>query len=125
MNPPVRVVIVDDHPDVRHALVHRLQAEPVIRIIGETGDIDEALNTAERLRPDLLLIDPKRADGRGMELLHQVKDRHLAGATVILTSYMSEWEKWVAAQAGVAGYLLKDIDTQTLVHQLALIATTL
>jgi two-component system NarL family response regulator/two-component system response regulator DevR len=125
MIPPVRVVIVDDHPEVRHALVNRLQADPGIRVVGETGDLEEALTTATRLRPDLIVIDTKRADGRGMELLHQVKDRHLAGATVILTSYLSDWEKWVAQQAGVAGYLLKDIDTQTLVHQLALIATAL
>lgn len=125
MTVPIRVVIVDDHPDVRHALVSRLQTEPGINIVGETGDLDEALATAQRVHPDLLLIDPKRADGRGLELIHYVHDRHLAGVIVILTSYLSEWEQWAAHQAGVTGYLLKDIDTHSLVQQLALLTRPL
>lgn len=114
---PVRLLIVDDHSEVRHALVVRLNSAPDMAVVGEIADAEEALQQAETLCPDVVLMETKRADGRGLELISRLT--HFPGVKVIvLTSYLSEWEQWAAFRAGALRYLLKDIDTGQLLEQI-------
>ncbi len=118
MPSPLRVFIVDDHFDVRRALIPGLAAAPGIELVGATGEADEAIRQVRALRPDVVLIESKRADGRGLELISWIAQSGLPSRVVVLTSYPSEWERWACHRAGAARYLLKDIGSAALINQL-------
>lgn len=115
---PIRVYVVDDHEAVRVALVRQLHAAPGLRVVGESGAVESARADIVAQRPDVILLETKRADGRGLELLGWVIKHSGDARIVVLTSYPSEWERWAVTRAGAAGYLLKDIGTTQLVEQL-------
>ena len=100
----IRVVLADDHPVVREGLRGMLTAEPDIEVVGEAASGPEAVVLAERLRPDVVLMDLRMPGGDGVEAT-----RRLAGTTVVvLTTYDSDADILRAVEAGAAGYLLKD-----------------
>ncbi|HXC84964.1 MAG TPA: response regulator transcription factor [Trebonia sp.] len=100
----IRVVLADDHPVVREGLRGMLAAEPDIEVVGEAASGPEAVILAERLRPDVVLMDLRMPGGDGVEATRQ-----LAGITVVvLTTYDSDADILRAVEAGAAGYLLKD-----------------
>ena len=81
-----------------------LAAEPDIEVVGEAASGPEAVALAERLRPDVVLMDLRMPGGDGVEAT-----RRLAGTTVVvLTTYDSDADILRAVEAGAAGYLLKD-----------------
>lgn len=100
----IRVLLADDHPVVREGLRGMLAAEPGIEVVGEAASGPEAVALAERLRPDVVLMDLRMPGGDGVEAT-----RRLAGTTVVvLTTYDSDADILRAVEAGAAGYLLKD-----------------
>jgi DNA-binding NarL/FixJ family response regulator len=100
----IRVLLADDHPVVREGLRGMLAAEPDIDVVGEAASGPEAVALAERLRPDVVLMDLRMPGGDGVEAT-----RRLAGTTVVvLTTYDSDADILRAVEAGAAGYLLKD-----------------
>jgi DNA-binding NarL/FixJ family response regulator len=100
----IRVLLADDHPVVREGLRGMLAAEPDIEVVGEAASGPEAVALAQRLRPDVVLMDLRMPGGDGVEAT-----RMLAGTTVVvLTTYDSDADILRAVEAGAAGYLLKD-----------------
>jgi DNA-binding NarL/FixJ family response regulator len=82
----IRIVIVDDHDLVREGIRALLEQDPELQVVGETGDGQEAIRLAARLRPDVLLMDVK---------------------TIILTQYENREYIKRAIHIGARGYLLK------------------
>jgi DNA-binding NarL/FixJ family response regulator len=113
-----RILILDDHTAVRAALAARLGAMPELSIVGETGEVDAGLELVSAQRPDIVLVDPKRADGRGLELMQRVVAAGTGARVVVLTSYASNWDRWSTHRSGARQYLLKDIDSASLVAQI-------
>jgi DNA-binding NarL/FixJ family response regulator len=100
----IRVLLADDHPVVREGLRGMLAAEPDIDVVGEAASGPEAVTLAQRLRPDVVLMDLRMPGGDGVEAT-----RRLPGVTVVvLTTYDSDADILRAVEAGAAGYLLKD-----------------
>ncbi len=100
----IRVLLADDHPVVREGLRGMPAAEPDIEVVGEAASGPEAVALAERLRPDVVLMDLRMPGGDGVTAI-----RHLPGITVVvLTTYDSDTDILRAVEAGAAGYLLKD-----------------
>ena len=119
---PTRLVIIDDHDDVREALESRLNATPEIEIIGCTGCWKTGLQNALELQPEVLLVETKRADGQGLEALQCLSNQCPAAAVIVLTSYPDAEERAAAWTAGAARYLLKDIDTAQLLTEIRSVA---
>lgn len=113
-----RIFIVDERPAVRLALVDRLSQAPGIEVIGHTGDALEVAARVAEGRPDVVLVEVKRSDGMGLEIIRQVASLENAPRALVLTSYASEWEHEAARRAGASGYLLKDIDSEELIRQI-------
>ncbi len=113
-----RIFIVDERPAVRLALVDRLSQAPGIEVIGHTGDALEVAARVAEGRPDVVLVEVKRSDGMGLEIIRQVTSLENAPRALVLTSYVSEWEHEAARRAGASGYLLKDIDSEELIRQI-------
>jgi DNA-binding NarL/FixJ family response regulator len=104
----IRVLIADDHPVVRQGLRTYLELQPDIEVAGEAGGGVEAAAQAERLAPDVVLLDMVMPDGDGLEALRRIRAGGDAPRVVVLTSFPADDRVVEAMRAGAAGYLLKD-----------------
>ncbi|HSR47344.1 MAG TPA: response regulator [Anaerolineales bacterium] len=113
-----RVYIIDEHEPVRHALAGRLGRTAAVDVVGDTGDAAEAVREADTLKADVVLVEIKRGDGMGLELVRQLATIREAPKVVVLTSYPSDWEEAAARRAGAEHYLLKEIDPEELIQHI-------
>ena len=104
----IRVMIADDHGLVRMALRTLLEAEPDIEVVGEAENTEEAVASALRLRPDVLVLDMRMPGGGGVEVCRRVKPQLPDAAVLIVTSFDDDDELFGALEAGATGYLMKD-----------------
>jgi two-component system response regulator DevR len=112
------VFLVDENAGVRQALVAWLAARPGGRVVGDTGDLEQALLEVAALRPDVVIIEPKRPDGLGLALVQRLASLPSHPRVIVLTSYASDWERFQAQQWGAAAYLLKDLGSGALSREL-------
>ena len=101
-----RTLVVDDHPLTRAALVGLLEQHR-FPVVGEAADGPEAVETARRLQPDLVLLDLTMPGGGGLEALPKVRAAAPDSEVVVLTASGTEDDLLAAIRAGAAGYLLK------------------
>lgn len=104
---PIPVLIVDDHPVVRHGLQAILQTDHSLRVVGEAQDGLDALVKVETLDPRVVLMDVHMPNMDGLMATRRLKERFPQVAVVILTLYNNEQYIVEAVRAGAAGYLLK------------------
>jgi len=104
----IRILLVDDHPLVRDGLRARLEASPRLRVVGEAGSSQEALEQAGACRPDLVLMDVNMKGGSGIEATARLVDRYPGIAVLILSMHDKPEYVTQAMQAGARGYVLKD-----------------
>jgi two-component system response regulator NreC len=106
--PPIRVLIVDDHPVVRAGLRRVLESEPGIEVVGEAGDARNAVFQTREAKPDVILMDVVMPGKTGIEAIPDVL--HDAPETKILILSMQDDPHYVreAFDAGASGYLLKE-----------------
>ncbi len=121
MNNPgqtVRVLLVDDSALVRQGIKTVLLAQkptPAIEIIGEASSVAEAVEQAERLTPDVVLLDIRLPDGSGFEACRAILKRRAATRILVLTSFTNDTFIYEAITSGAQGYLMKEIDPAGLV----------
>ncbi|NPV58904.1 MAG: response regulator transcription factor [Actinobacteria bacterium] len=112
----IRVIVADDHPVVRHGLRSMLELEPGIEVVGEARDGRELLSEMEDKKPDVVLVDLRMPGVGGIEAVRKALSSGTAARLVALTAYDEEEYMLEAIRAGVHGYLLKEIDADTLVN---------
>jgi len=115
-------VLSDDHPVVRQGLRALLEAETDFRLIGEAGDGLEAVQLAERLCPNVLVLDLMMPGLNGLEVARRVSQRTPQTRIVILSMYASEAYVLEAMKNGAAGYVLKDSTAADLVKAIREVA---
>jgi DNA-binding NarL/FixJ family response regulator len=101
-----RILLVDDHPLTGEAL-SSLLPQPVFDVVGEAADGLEAIAEAERLQPDLVLLDLTMPELDGLGALPRLREVAPDAEVVILTASGTEENLLAAIRAGAAGYLLK------------------
>ncbi len=111
---PIRVLIVDDHAVVRIGLRSLLSHTAGFRVVGEAGSANEAVQMANQLRPDVVLMDVRLPDGSGVDACRRIKQEQPDARVVMLTSYSDEEAIVGAVMAGASGYLLKQADGERL-----------
>jgi NarL family two-component system response regulator LiaR len=104
---PIRVLLVDDHAVVRKGLRALLEREPGIEVAGEAENGERAVQLAERLRPDVVLMDLEMPVLNGIEATRRISERDPEARIVVLTSHAAEEDVFPALKAGAQGYLLK------------------
>jgi NarL family two-component system response regulator LiaR len=111
---PIRVLLVDDHAVVREGLRNFLELQDGIVVVGDAADGEEAIEAAERLRPDVVLMDlvMPRLDGLGA--MRELRTRRVETRVIVLTSFAEDDRLLPAIQAGAAGYLLKNVEPKEL-----------
>jgi NarL family two-component system response regulator LiaR len=114
MSDAIQVLIVDDHAVVREGLRSFLDLQDGIEVVGEAGDGAEAVEVAERLRPDVVLMDLVMPNVDGVEAMRRLRERVPAARVIVLTSFLDDERLLPAIRAGAAGYLLKNAQPQEL-----------
>ena len=104
----IRILLVDDHPLVRDGLRARLEAAPRLRVVGEAGSGQEAIEQAGACRPDLVLMDVNMKGGSGIEATARLLVHYPGIAVLILSMHDKPEYVTQAMQAGARGYVLKD-----------------
>ncbi|NNG23648.1 response regulator [Telluria aromaticivorans] len=102
------ILLVDDHPLVRDGLRARLEAAPHLRVVGEAGSTQEALEQVGLCRPDLVLMDVNMRGGSGIEATARLLERYPGIAVLILSMHDKPEYVTQAMGAGARGYVLKD-----------------
>ncbi len=107
MSEPIRVLIVDDHPLIRRALIRTLQEHTDIEVIGEGSDGFEAIEKTRELKPDVVIMDLGLPNMNGMQAIQEII-REDASARVLVLSGSDEPETVQAAlEAGALGFIGK------------------
>ncbi|MFI7003417.1 response regulator [Nocardia sp. NPDC050175] len=111
----VTVFLVDDHHIVRRGVADLIDAETDLEVIGEAGNVSQAMARIPALRPDVVVLDVRLPDGNGIELCRDLLNQHPELRCLILTSFTDEQAMLDAILAGASGYVVKDIGTLELV----------
>ena len=111
----IRVLIADDHAVVREGLRGFLALQDDVEVVAEAADGEEAVAAAERLTPDVALVDLVMPRVDGIEAIRRIRAVAPATRVIVLTSFADEDKMLPAVRAGAVGYLLKDVAPQDLV----------
>jgi len=114
--PPLRVLLVDDHEVVRDGVKALLQATEDIIVTAEASSVREAIDEADRARPDVVVMDVRLVDGSGIEATREIRARHPKTAVIMLTSFADDEALFASIMAGAAGYVLKQVKGGELVR---------
>jgi DNA-binding NarL/FixJ family response regulator len=109
MTTPLRVLLVDDHEVVRDGIAALLRATEDIVVAGEASSVREAIDEAERMRPDVVVMDVRLQDGSGIEATREIRARRPATQVLMLTSFADDEALFASIMAGASGYVLKQV----------------
>ena len=113
-DPPIRVLIADDHPIFREGLRKLLESEPGFEVIGDAKDGVEAVEMARRLLPDILLLDLAMPRVTGLVALQDLSKDEDPVRTIVLTAGLEQNDMVTALQLGARGIVMKESATQLL-----------
>src|SRR5689334_7440153 len=103
----ISILLADDHPVVRHGLRAILESHPEFIVIGEAEDGRAAVELAERIRPDVMVLDLTPPGLAGLDVLPIVRQRSPHTRIVVFTMYTSEDFVLQALRGGALGYVFK------------------
>jgi len=106
---PLRVLLVDDHEVVRGGVAALLRATDDIVVAGEAGTVRDAIEEADRVRPDVVVMDVRLADGSGIEATREIRNRRPQTQVLMLTSFADDEALFASIMAGASGYVLKQV----------------
>lgn len=115
MGKPTRVLLVEDHPLIRVGLKFLFDKSENFSVIGEAVNGEKAVELAEELKPDVIVMDLRMPGLDGIQATRAIRKKWAEAKIVMLTLYNSEDEILGALQAGVRGYCLKDTHFERLV----------
>jgi DNA-binding NarL/FixJ family response regulator len=110
-----KVVLVDDHPIVRHGMAQLINAEPDLEVCGEASTAAEALTLVEETKPHLALIDLSLEEGSGLELVKQIKAQDESVRMLVVSMHDETLFADRVLSAGALGYITKQKATEELI----------
>jgi len=109
----IKVVLADDHPALRAGIKGMLEKAD-IEVVGEAGDGDKALRLAERLVPDVLVLDAVMPGLRAPQVIHRLRETCPDVRVLVLTAYNDNELVFGLLEAGAVGYVLKEEALETI-----------
>jgi DNA-binding NarL/FixJ family response regulator len=123
MEDTVRVLIAEDHPLFREGMRGRLDRVADIAVVGEAASGDEAVELAQKLEPDVILMDIKMPGLNGIEATREIQRANPQIGILVLTMFEDDDSVFAAMRAGAKGYLLKDSGGEGVVHAIRAVAS--
>jgi len=114
--PPLRVMLVDDHEIVRDGIKAMLDAEDDVVVTAQAGTVREAVDEAQRTRPDVVVMDVRLADGSGIEATREIRADRPETRVLMLTSFADDEALFASIMAGASGYVLKQVKSGDLLR---------
>jgi DNA-binding NarL/FixJ family response regulator len=106
---PISILTVDDHDLVRKGIAAILSTEADLRLVGEANTGADAVRLYRKYQPDVTLMDLRLPDKSGIETTREIRSEAPAAKIIALTSYDGDQDIYRALEAGVRGYLLKEM----------------
>lgn len=113
--PVKKVLLVDDHPIMRHGLAQLVRMEEGLEVCGEAGSAREGLAAIEELKPDLAIVDLTLPDKNGLELVKDICAMCPGTQILVLSMHDEALYAERALRAGARGYLMKEIAAESLI----------
>ncbi|MFC4182839.1 response regulator [Saccharococcus thermophilus] len=117
-----RIAIIDDHQLFREGIKRILEFEEEFEVVAEGADGCEALSIVEQHRPDIVLMDINMPNTNGVEATKQLIEAYPDTKVVVLSIHDDENYVMRALQTGATGYLLKEMDADTLIEAVKIVA---
>lgn len=114
--PPIRVLLVDDHPVVRQGIRNLLESQEDIKIVGEASGGTEAIQMVKDLSPDVMLLDMEMPGIKGTQVARQIKDEGLRVRVLALSAHDDKQYIQELLSSGASGYLVKEEVPETIVE---------
>lgn len=121
-NPVYSILLVDDHPLFRKGVAQLVNDDDNFTLAGEASNAQDGIALAEKLDPDVILMDLNMKGMNGIEALTELRQRGITTVVVIFTVSNQEKDILAAMKAGADGYLLKDCEPEDLMDKLLLAA---
>jgi DNA-binding NarL/FixJ family response regulator len=118
----IRVIVADDHPIVRSGIKNELLRYPDVQVLSEAANGQEAINQAEILQPDVLLLDINMPGLKAVQVVQKLRALPSPPEVLILTAYGDEELVMALLKAGAKGYLLKDDDPRMIIEGVRTVA---
>jgi two-component system, NarL family, response regulator LiaR len=112
----IRIVLADDHAVVREGTRILLDREDGLTVVGEAADGSEAITLVGELRPDVAILDIAMPNTNGIQATTEIKRRWPQTSVLVLTGYDDDEYVYAMIDAGAAGYLLKDVPAEEVIH---------
>lgn len=111
-----RILLVDDHEVVRIGLRALLDKHPNFEVVAEAATAREAVEKTQTHNPDVIVMDIRLKGGSGIEACQEITTKYPDMRIIMLTSYAEDEMLFSAIRAGAAGYVLKQIGGNDLIH---------
>lgn len=108
----LRILIVDDHAIVREGQRALIDTEPGMEVVGEATNGNQAVEMANSLQPDVILMDLVMPRKGGIEAINEIREQNPQARILVLTSFSEDENVYAAIKAGAQGYLMKDASPQ-------------
>ena len=119
---PIRIVVVEDHPIMRDAVIAAIETEADMRVVGQAADGYAAVSAALHHQPDVVIMDLFLPGQGGVAAITAIKEQAPRVQVLALTSATDETVFLAALQAGATGYLIKDSQRRDLIEAVRLVA---
>ena len=114
--PPIRILIVDDHPIMRVGIAALIASSDVMEIVAQAGSGEEALKLHALHQPDITLMDLRLPGISGVETIRRIRAASPKARFIVLTTYEGDEDIFQAMEAGATGYLVKGMPQEMLVN---------
>lgn len=122
MEKMIRILLIDDHHIFREGVKKIIEMEDDFIVVGEGSDGEEALELVEQLHPDVIMMDINMPNMNGVEATSAIFQRSPASKIIILSIHDEEAYVYKTLQSGANGYLLKEMDVDSLIEAVRVVA---
>lgn len=113
---PIKVLIADDHVFYREGVRALLSNVPDLEVVGEANNGEEAITQANKLQPNVILMDLKMPGMNGIDATRKINETQPNIGVLVITMFDDDDSVFAAMRAGARGYLLKDADKDEVVR---------